>query len=262
VNISGFQMTFPIRFVLCETSHPGNIGAAARALKTMGFSELVLVNPLDYPSTEAVARAAGATDVLANARVVGNLDEALEGCGMVVGTSARRRSLQWPELNPRECAAEALLAAETQPVAVVFGTERAGLQNEQMDRCNALVYIPANPVYSSLNLAAAVQLIAYELHFAALNFEAPQEPEYPLATADKMELFYEHLQRIMLSTGFLNPDNPRNVMRKLRRLFNRTRLDEHELQILRGLLAAVEPGAKRAARPTRRERSRSDDQAS
>jgi TrmH family RNA methyltransferase len=251
-------MTFPIRFVLCETSHPGNIGAAARAMKTMGYRELVLVNPLDFPSTEALARAAGAADVLAGALVVASLDDALAGCSLVVGTSARRRSLQWPELNPRECAAEALAAAEMAPVAIVFGTERAGLQNEQMDRCNALVYIPANLEYSSLNLAAAVQLIAYELHFAGLGFEAPPVPEYPLATADKIELFYEHLQRIMVRTGFLNPDNPRNVMRKLRRLFNRARMDEHELQILRGLLAAVEPDLDRSARPTRKLAARSD----
>jgi tRNA (cytidine32/uridine32-2'-O)-methyltransferase len=245
-------MTFPIRFILCETSHPGNIGATARAMKTMGFEELVLVNPVDFPSTEALARAAGATDVLAKTRVVTCIDDALAGCGLVVGASARRRSLQWPELNPRECAAEALSAAETAPVAIVFGTERAGLQNEQMDKCNALVYIPANPEYSSLNLAAAVQLLAYELHFARLGFASPQAPEYPLATADKMELFYEHMQRIMLSTGFLNPANPRNVMRKLRRLFNRARLDEHELQILRGFLAAVEPDLEQAVWPARK----------
>jgi len=251
-------MSFPIRFVLCETSHPGNIGAAARAMKTMGFDELVLVNPNDFPSTEAVARAAGATDVLAGARVVTTLDEALAGCGLVVGTSARRRSLQWPELNPRECAQQVLATAESNAVAIVFGTERAGLQNEQMDKCNALVYIPANPEYSSLNLASAVQLIAYELHFSRTRLESPQVPEYPLATADKMERFYEHLERIMLRTGFLNPDNPRQVMRKLRRLFNRARLDEHELQILRGLLASVEPDRLQSDRSPRNLRGDGD----
>lgn len=246
-------MAFPIRFVLCETSHPGNIGAAARAMKTMGFSELVLVNPRDFPSADAVARSAGAADVLSAARVVATLDAALEGCGFVVGTSARRRSLQWPELNPRECAAQALAIAESGPVAILFGPERAGLQNEQMDKCNALVYIPANPDYSSLNLAAAVQLIAYELNFARAVFEPLPPPEYPPATADSMEFFYAHLQSIMLQTGFLNPDNPRNVMRKLRRLFNRAQPDSHELQILRGLLAAVDPGTPGAVpRPAAR----------
>jgi len=234
-------MNLPIRFVLCETSHPGNIGAAARAIKTMGFSDLVLVNPQDFPSTEAHARASGASDVLANARVVDSLEAAVEDCGLVVGASARRRSLQWPELNPRECAAQALEVAAQKPVALVFGTERSGLQNEQMDRCNALVYIPANPDYSSLNLAAAVQLIAYELRFAQGQFEPKQDPEWPPASAGEMEMFYEHLHRVLLNSGFLKPDNPRNLMRKMRRLFNRAQPDEHEIQILRGMLAAVEP---------------------
>jgi len=233
-------MSVSVRFVLCETSHPGNIGAAARAIKTMGFSELVLVNPQHFPSDEAVARASGAADILAHARVTDSLEAAIAGCGLVVGASARRRSLQWPELNPRECAAEALQVAQASPVAIVFGTERSGLQNDQMDMCNALVYIPANPDYSSLNLAAAVQLIAYELRFAQGEFAPPQEPEFGPAAADDMELFYEHLRRVLLASGFLKPDNPRHLMRKLRRLFNRARVDEHELQILRGLLASVE----------------------
>ena len=239
-------MALPIRFVLCETSHPGNIGAAARAMKTMGFDELVLVNPEEFPSPTAQARASGATDVLANARVVGSLREAVEGCGLVVGASARRRSLQWPEMNPRECAAESLAVAASTPVAIVFGTERSGLKNEQMDRCNALVYIPANPSYSSLNLASAVQLIAYELRFAQGNFEPPKAPDWPPATADEMELFYEHLERVLLKSGFLKPDNPRHLQRKLRRIFNRARLDDHEMQIMRGILAAVEPAEPQA----------------
>jgi tRNA (cytidine32/uridine32-2'-O)-methyltransferase len=237
-------MTFSVRFVLCETSHPGNIGAAARAIKTMGFNELVLVNPQHFPSDEAIARASGAGDILANARVVDSLAAAITGCGLVVGASARRRSLQWPELNPRECASQALAVVQSSSVAIVFGTERSGLLNEQMDLCNALVYIPANPDYSSLNLAAAVQLIAYELRFAQGEFLPPQEPEYAPAAADDMELFYEHMRRVLLASGFLKPDNPRYLMRKLRRLFNRARVDEHELQILRGLLASVEKPLK------------------
>jgi tRNA (cytidine32/uridine32-2'-O)-methyltransferase len=237
-------MTFSVRFVLCETSHPGNIGAAARAIKTMGFNELVLVNPQHFPSDEAIARASGAGDILANARVVDSLAAAITGCGLVVGASARRRSLQWPELNPRECAAQALAVTQSSSVAIVFGTERSGLLNEQMDLCNALVYIPANPDYSSLNLASAVQLIAYELRFSQGEFLPPQEPEYAPAAADDMELFYEHMHRVLLASGFLKPDNPRYLMRKLRRLFNRARVDEHELQILRGLLASVEKPLK------------------
>lgn len=209
----------------------------------MGFSELVLVRPREFPSTEARARASGAVDVLQNATVVDSLEEGVAGCGLVVGTSARRRSLRWPEFNPRECAAEALAVAEQRPVAIVFGTERSGLSNSQMDRCNALVYIPANEEYSSLNLAAAVQLIAYELQVARSGFPASQPAEWPPANAGDMELFYEHLERVLLVSGFLKPDNPRHLMRKLRRVFNRSRLDEHELQILRGVLAAVEPAA-------------------
>ncbi|MGI9289906.1 MAG: RNA methyltransferase [Gammaproteobacteria bacterium] len=233
-------MTLSVRFVLCETSHPGNIGAAARAIKTMGFTELALVSPREFPSMQAAARASGATDVLAGAQVFDSLDEAVADCGLVVGASARRRKHRWPELDSRECAARVLEAAEEKPVAVVFGTEKSGLSNTQMDRCNALVYIPANPEYSSLNLASAVQLIAYELRYAQAVFDPPQPPEWPLASAGDMQLFYEHLERVMTASGFLKPDNPRHLMRKLRRLFNRAEPDEHELSILRGLLASVE----------------------
>ncbi len=233
-------MTVPVRFVLCETSHPGNIGAAARAIKTMGFSELVLVDPQDFPSSEADARASGAVDVLAAARVVDTLADAVADCRIVFGSSARRRKLRWPELNPRECAQQALATARSGPVAIVFGTERSGLTNEQMDLCNALVYIPANPDYSSLNLASAVQLIAYELHFARGEFQPAQEPEFASATAADMELFYAHLERVMIGSGFMDPANPRQLERKLRRLFNRAHPDVNELGILRGLLAAVE----------------------
>lgn len=233
-------MSLPVRFVLCETSHPGNIGAAARAMKTMGFTDLVLVDPQDFPSAEADARASGAVDVLGSARVVDSLEEAVADARLVLGTSARRRKLRWPELNPRECAARVREVAASGPVAIVFGTERSGLSNEQMDLCNALVYIPANPEYSSLNLASAVQLIAYELHFALGELPAAQPPEFPPATADDMERLYEHLLRVMISSGFMNPDKPRQLERKLRRLFNRAHPDVNELGILRGILAAVE----------------------
>ncbi|MCP3999539.1 MAG: RNA methyltransferase [Gammaproteobacteria bacterium] len=235
-------MNHPIRFVLCETSHPGNIGAAARAIKTMGFSDLTLVNPKEFPSREADVRASGAVDVLQQAKVVATLGEAIADSGLVVGASARRRKHHCPELNPRECAGRTLTMAASKEVAIVFGTERVGLSNEQMDQCNALVYIPANPDYSSLNLASAVQLIAYELRFAQDLFEPLQEPEFPPASGRDMELFYEHLERVMFASGFLKPNNPRHTMRKLRRLFNRAEPDEHELNILRGLLASVETG--------------------
>ncbi|MDP6436581.1 MAG: RNA methyltransferase [Gammaproteobacteria bacterium] len=233
-------MSFPIRFVLCETTHPGNIGAAARAIKTMGFSDLVLVNPQEFPSREADARASSAVDVLINARVESSLEDAVADCGLVVGASARRRSTRWPELDPRECATEVLRVSSSSPVAIVFGTERSGLENEQMDLCNALVYIPANPDYSSLNIAAAVQLIAYELRMAQGEPDPGQAPEFPPATAADMERFYEHLWKVLTDSGFLKPDNPRQLRRKLRRLFNRARLDENELKILRGMLSSVE----------------------
>ncbi len=251
-------MNVPVRFVLCETSHPGNIGAAARAIKTMGFSELVLVDPQDFPSAEANARASGAVDVLANARVVGSLEEAVADCRIVFGSSARRRKLHCPELNPRECAAQALETAQSGPVAIVFGTERSGLSNEQMDLCNALVYIPANPEYSSLNLASAVQLIAYEMHFALGDFQPPQAPDFPPASADEMEFFYEHLGRLMVRSGFLDPDNPKHLERKLRRLFNRAHPDVNELGILRGVLAAAESHIDEPEQPDKKDSAAAD----
>lgn len=233
----------PIRFVLFEPSHPGNMGAAARAIKTMGFTDLTLVNPARDVNGEGRARASGALDVLTSARIVDNLEDAVSGCGMVVGASARRRRLSWPEMDPRECAAALLEASQTKPVSVVFGTERAGLKNAELDLCNALVYIPSNPDYNSLNLASAVQIIAYELRQAQNADLKPDPWSSPPASAEEMVLFYEHLERVLLGSRFLNPDNPRNLMRRLRRLFNRARLDENELNIMRGILSALVPGS-------------------
>jgi tRNA (cytidine32/uridine32-2'-O)-methyltransferase len=235
----------PIRFVLFEPSHPGNVGAAARAMKTMGFTELVLVNPQTEIDGQARARSSGALDVLTSARTVKTLTEAIDGCGLVVGASARRRRLSWPELDPRECAAQAIEGGHSKPVAIVFGTERAGLRNAQLDQCNALVYIPSNPDYSSLNLAMAVQVLAYELRWAQGLDHKPVKTDVPPASATDMELFYRHLERVLLGSGFLNPENPRNLMRRLRRLFNRARLDENELNIMRGILSALVPGSGR-----------------
>lgn len=230
-----------IRFVLVETSHPGNIGAAARAMKTMGFSELVLVSPVHFPHPEAVARATGADDVVGGACVCASLDEALSGCELVLGASARQRSIAWPAHTPRSAAA--LVAGEfrQRSVAVVFGRERTGLDNSELERCHALVTIPANPEFSSLNIAAAVQVIAYELRVALLE-PAPAQPatEARLATADELDHLYAHFERVMLDTGFLDPDRPRHLMRRLRRLFNRAHLDENELNILRGFLSSIE----------------------
>jgi TrmH family RNA methyltransferase len=236
-------MTAAVRFVLFEPTHPGNIGAAARAMKTMGFRDLVLVNPAPVTDPDARARASGALDVLESAVLTPTLAEAVRGCGLVIGASARHRRLGVPEMDPRECARDVLQASRAKPVAIVFGPERAGLSNEELDLCQSIVYIPANPEYSSLNLAAAVQLIAWELRYAqGVTIESPP-PESPPASIEAMDLFYDHLQRVLLASGFLDPAQPRNLMRRLRRLFNRARLDENELNILRGILAAVAPGS-------------------
>ena len=236
----------PVRFVLFEPTHPGNVGAAARAIKTMGFSGLVIVNPACEIDGVARARSSGALDVLQGARIVPTLADAIDGCGFVVGTSSRRRRLAWPELDPRECAAKVVAACASKPVAIVFGAERAGLTNAEMDRCNALVYVPSSPEYSSLNLAMAVQIIAYELRWAQGIDSKPPDPESVPACAGEVEMFYEHLERVLRDSGFLKKDTPRVLMRRLRRLFNRAQLDEKELNIMRGILSAL------AADPDRR----------
>lgn len=233
---------FP-RFVLFEPTHPGNVGAVARAIKTMGFSQLVLVNPACEIDGEARARSAGALDVLAGATVCGSLAEAIADCRYVAGASARRRRLNWPELDARGCAAEMAARQGAGPTAVVFGPERAGLSNAELDLCNVLVYIPSNPEYSSLNLAAAVQLIAYELRLALSGEQPVQAADFPPATAREMSLFYEHLERALCQADFLDPANPRHLMRRLRRVFNRAQLDQNEMNILRGMLSALAPGS-------------------
>lgn len=232
-----------IRFVLFQPTHPGNVGASARAIKTMGFSDLVLVSPVSHLGPDARARASGALDVLEAARVVNTFPEAIEDCTLVIGASARHRRLGVPELDPRLAAAQMLAAARSGPVAIVFGPERSGLTNEELDRCHSIVYIPANPEYSSLNLASAVQILAWELRMAQ-QLPVPEPPfESRPATPQEMDLLFEHLERVLVASGFLDPAQPRHLMRRMRRLFNRARLDENELNILRGFLAAVAPGS-------------------
>lgn len=235
-------MSHPLRFVLFAPTHPGNVGAAARAIKTMGFRELVLVAPACEIDGEARARSSGALDVLQGARQVAGLAEAVADCGLVIGASARRRTLNWPELTPRECAGRALAELDRAPVAVVFGPERAGLANEQLDLCHALVHIPSSAEYSSLNLAMAVQIIAYELRLAQRPAAPAPAAGHPPASVADLEYFYGHLERALVAGGFLDPDNPRHLMRRLRRIFNRARLDSNELNILRGMLSALAPG--------------------
>lgn len=224
------------RFVLSHTTHPGNIGASARAIKTMGFSRLTLVQPKHFPDPQASAMASGAEDVLAEADVHANLSDALRGATLVAGVTARRRDLSHRVLEPR--AAAELLAQESQP-ALLFGTEMSGLSNSELDHCQLLITIPANPAYSSLNLAAAVQILAYELRLAAASAVASDnETELSYAPYDEIERFYAHLETALVQSGFLNPDNPKRLMSRLRRLFSRTRLEVEEVNILRGILSA------------------------
>jgi TrmH family RNA methyltransferase len=231
-----------IRFVLVGTTHPGNIGAAARAMKTMGLSNLHLVAPKIYPSAEATARASGADDVLASAVVHETLDAALVGCQQVYGMSARLRHLAVPVLNPRESVSNIQQAADETQIAIVFGREHSGLSNDELDRCQYLVNIPANTEYSSLNLAAAVQVLAYELKmsFDPTIVVGRVGEEREAIDANDLEHLYGHFEQALTTIGFLDPENPRNLMRRLRRVFNRANLDRNELQILHGILRAAE----------------------
>ncbi|MFA7269237.1 MAG: RNA methyltransferase [Sterolibacterium sp.] len=233
-----------VRIVLSHPSHPGNIGAAARAMKTMGLSRLTLVAPKLFPHPEAEARASGAVDVLAQATVCATLAEALSGTVLVAGMSARRRDLAAPFRWAREGAAELLAGirqgALLNDVALVFGNETSGLSNAEMDLCQLPMMIPADPAYSSLNLGAAVQLMCYELRMAAASPGTPPSGESALATADEIERFHAHLERVVIASGFLDPAQPKRLMPRLRRLFGRVRLEHEEVSILRGLLTTLE----------------------
>jgi len=232
-----------IRVALLNTSHPGNIGAAARAMKTMGLTDLWLLDPLHFPDAEATARASGADDILASAQVRQHLEDLLEDCRLVVGASARPRSIPCPELSPRECASLVREESDQGRVAVLFGREQSGLSNAEIDRCHYLVRIPASPVYASLNLAAAVQVIAYELFVAHVTKESEEGGrllQHVPVSAGEMERFYEHLEATLVQLEFLDPVNPRHLMRRLRRLYNRARPDANEINILRGILTAAQ----------------------
>jgi len=228
-----------IRIVLCRPSHPGNIGAAARAMKTMGLSQLFLVNPKRFPHADAEAMASGAVDLLGSARVCASLEEALSGCVLAIGTSTRQRDLQTALLTPAQAASQALEEAQGGKVAIVFGNETFGLSKEELACCQALMTIPANPEYSSLNLGAAVQVMTYELRRTALA-ETLAQPELDAADLADVERFYAHLEKTLIEIGFLNPASPKRLMPKLRRLFSRTRLQKEEINILRGMLSAME----------------------
>ncbi|MFT4655480.1 MAG: tRNA (cytidine32/uridine32-2'-O)-methyltransferase [Kangiellaceae bacterium] len=238
-----------IRIVLVNTSHTGNIGSAARAMKTMGLKQLYLVDPVTQPDSKASALAAGATDILANAIIVDTLPQAIADCGLVVGTSARSRTLSWPMLDSRECGEKLISEAANYPVALVFGRENSGLSNEELQQCNFHVCINANPEYSSLNLAAAVQTLCYEIRMHHLALERapylkrePLENPYPLT--NELENFYEHFETTFAESGFIRLHHPGAIMSKVRRMFNRTRLESQELAILRGMLSSVDKTVK------------------
>lgn len=244
-----------IRVVLVNTSHPGNIGGAARAMKNMGIQQLVLVQPRDYPSSEAQARASGADDVLAAAKVVDSLEQALSGCSLVLGTSARDRRLPWPLVNPREAAAQCLQQYQQADgdIALVFGREHAGLTNDELQQCQFHIHIPSCEEFSSLNLAASVQVLTYELRM--LWLEHSQQPTKMQAqestgmlgsqpaTHEALELFYQHLQRTLIDIEFLDPEKPRHLMARLRRIYGRVQLTKAELNILRGILTETQKAA-------------------
>lgn len=234
-----------VRIVLSHTSHPGNIGAAARAMKTMGLSRLTLVNPKSFPNVEAVTRAVGADDILDQATVCSSLEDALAGTVFAVAVSARHRSIGPEPKSARDAAPEVLALAAGGEVALVFGNETAGLSNAEVQRCQRTVFIPANPDYTSLNLGSAVQLLCYELRLAAFDGNPPVVTKAvpfssPLAANEDVERFYDHLERVMIVTGFLDPQQPKRLVPKLRRLFARAELERDEINILRGILDAVE----------------------
>ncbi len=234
-----------IRIVLVNTTHPGNIGGVARAMKNMGLSQLYLVDPKEYPSEQALWRASNALDVLDNAIVVATVEEAIADCALVIGTSARERRIPWPLVTPKECADRAYHESASHKVAILFGREDRGLTNEELQRCHYHLHVPANPDYSSLNLAAAVQVVVYELRMTALqaqNGEAVHFDDWdmPPANQESLEHYYEHLEQVLLRLGFVQKGNPRQTMTRLRRLYHLIRLDEMELAILRGMLTSMQ----------------------
>lgn len=249
-----------IRVVMVNTSHPGNIGAAARAIKTMGLKRLYLVAPQDFPSDQATWRSSGATDVLENAVVTETFAEAIDDCDLIIGASARLRRIPWPLLNPRQCGATVAVESTRRQVALVFGREDRGLTNDELQRCHYHVNIPANEDYGVLNVAAAIQIVAYEIRMALLGLEglggegetsttchaqseqmqlATVRWDERMATSQELEYFYQHLEKTLVALDFHDRDNPRQLMTRFRRLYNRIRPDHMEINILRGMLTAI-----------------------
>ena len=239
-----------ISIALVGISHPGNIGSAARAMKTMGLSSLRLVAPARFPATEATVMAAGADDVLAGARVYADVASAVADCGLIVGTTSRTRHLPWRVLEPREAAREIAAASRDGEVAILFGAERTGLSNEDIERCQLLLSIPTGATYASLNVAMAVQVVAYEV-LLALREEgaAAAQRGIALASATEMERLYSHLEQVMEEVDFRDRTGEGHLMARIRRLFNRAVLDQNEVNILRGILTSVQGRRRRAGEP-------------
>lgn len=235
---------------MLEPSHPGNIGAAARAMKNMGLSQLCLVNPVKFPDVEATVRASGADDLLKNAQVVATIDEAIAECDCVLGTSARTRSLPWPLINPRE-SAQLLATQQFEKSAIIFGRENSGLTNEELSLCQYHIHIPTVDDFSSLNLASAIMLLCYELRMVSVaNMNTSNDDsivvtrDSKLASAAELEGYYDHLSKVMSQLGMLNPKQPKRLMQRMRRLYGRCHLESSEINILRGFLSAVEKDKK------------------
>ncbi|WP_162905700.1 tRNA (cytosine(32)/uridine(32)-2'-O)-methyltransferase TrmJ [Vibrio cholerae] len=237
-----------VKVVLGGTTHSGNIGSAARAMKVMGLSQMVLVDPQCQVDAQAIALAAGASEIALNAQIYPTLEAAVADCGLVVGTSARSRTLEWPMLEPRECGEKLISEANQHSVAMVFGRERTGLTNDELQLCHYHVCVPANPEYSSLNLAMAVQLLSYEVRMAYLALQQSSQSstlqeEYP--RHQELERFYAHLEQVIMQTEFISAQQPGQVMNKLRRMFTRARPEAQEINILRGILTSVQKSISR-----------------
>ncbi|EGR2423100.1 tRNA (cytosine(32)/uridine(32)-2'-O)-methyltransferase TrmJ [Vibrio cholerae] len=237
-----------VKVVLVGTTHSGNIGSAARAMKVMGLSQMVLVDPQCHVDAQAIALAAGASEIALNAQIYPTLEAAVADCGLVVGTSARSRTLEWPMLEPRECGEKLISEANQHSVAMVFGRERTGLTNEELQLCHYHVCVPANPEYSSLNLAMAVQMLSYEVRMAYLALQQSSQSstlqeEYP--RHQELERFYAHLEQVIMQTEFISAQQPGQVMNKLRRMFTRARPEAQEINILRGILTSVQKSISR-----------------
>ncbi|WP_426416415.1 tRNA (cytosine(32)/uridine(32)-2'-O)-methyltransferase TrmJ [Aestuariirhabdus sp. LZHN29] len=232
-----------VRIVLINTFHPGNIGSAARAMKTMGLKNLYLVDPVEHPSPQSESMSAGAKDLLASAIVVNSLQEAIADCSVVIGASARNRNLSLPQLSARQCGEQVAKESSSNKIALVFGRETMGLHNDELQQCNYHTYIPANPEYPVLNLAAAVQLISYEVYLASCDYPTDAAPAVELPENRELGYFYDHLEQTLDRVGFIITNHPGQSMAKLKRLFNRARPEKTELNILRGILTRIQQNA-------------------